>query len=124
MKLTLQELLNQKAMLEKHLAWLNSKIEALKSESAERDDTTGSIDPTLASSQSGNSLATAPPTPELSEGTITESENEVDAIAQHHVPAPSEMSSMTKFGCVAVIIGICLLFLFGLFILPNWLYPD
>jgi hypothetical protein len=40
LKFTLQELLKQKGLLDNHLAWLNSKIEEIKSESLENSETT------------------------------------------------------------------------------------
>ena len=111
MKFTLQELLKQKSLLDNHLAWLNSIIEELKSESPENSEST------LGTAQIEPSFA--PPPPIISgENTVT------DTIEQQYQATQSGGSPMIKVGCIVAVIGICLFFLFALFILPNWLYPD
>lgn len=111
MKFTLQELLKQKSLLDNHLAWLNSKIEELKSESPEKSKTTPGAAPTEPSVEITTPIASG-------EYTVAET------IAQQYQATQSGESPMMKVGCIAVVIGICLFFLFALFILPNWLYPD
>lgn len=111
MKFTLQELLKQKSLLDNHLAWLNSLIEELKSESPEKSEST------LSTAQIEPSAETTPP--------IVSGENTVkDTIVQQYQATRSGGSPMIKVGCIVAVIGICLFFLFALFILPNWLYPD
>ena len=117
MKFTLQELLKQKSLLDNHLAWLNSKIEELKSESPEKSETTPGAAPTAPSVETVNTVETTTP--------IASGEDTVaDTVAQQYQATQSGDSQMMKVGCIVVVIGICLFFLFALFILPNWLYPD
>jgi len=116
LRFTLQELLKQKGLLDNHLAWLNSKIEEIKSESLENSETTTPV----ASTPPSVEPVTAESTPPLGAD-----ENRVaESLAQQYEATQRRDSPTMKVGCIAVVIGICLFFLFALFILPNWLYPD
>ncbi len=117
MKFTLQELLKQKSLLDNHLAWLNSKIEELKNESPEKSETTPGAAPTEPSVETVKTVETITP---IASGEYTVAKT----IAQQYQATQSGESPMMKVGCIAVVIGICLFFLFAIFILPNWLYPD
>ena len=115
MKLTRQELLKQKALLDNHLAWLNSKIEELKSESLEKSE---AAPPVVSSPPSTGTLS------ETTQTIVSGDDNVTETISQQYQPTTRDTSPMMKVGCVAVVVGIGLLFLFALFVLPNWLYPD
>ncbi len=117
MKFTLQELLKQKSLLDNHLAWLNSKIAELKSETPEKSESTPGAASTAASVETVKTVETTTP---IASGEDTVAET----IAQQYQATQSGESPMMKVGCVVVVIGICLFFLFALFVLPNWLYPD
>ncbi len=117
MKFTLQELLKQKSLLDNHLAWLNSKIAELKGETPEKSESTPGAASTAPSVETVNTVETTTPI-------ASEEDTVVETIAQQYQATQSGESPMMKVGCIAVVIGICLFFLFVLFILPNWLYPD
>lgn len=115
MKFTLQELLKQKGLLENHLAWLNSKIQELKSETPEKSETTapsGSLSP-------GDEFSV-----ETTQSVDSGDEVIAETLTQQF-QAPQGVSSQSmKVGCIVLVIGLCLFFLLALFVLPNWLYSN
>ncbi len=117
MKFTLQELLNQKNLLLKHLAWLNSKIEEHQNESFNSSGESNSLTSTAPTFNSEITLKSQSPEE-------TDKYSLAESITQQYQPTQRSDSSMIKIGCFAVVIGICIFFIFVLFFLPNWLYPD
>jgi len=114
MKLTLQELLEQKALLEKHLGWLNRKITALD---AQPDDP----------------VATPPPTPDLPpEGAVVATlvaKQEAAPVASSDdfvmpMPTSTNLAADAKQGCLLWFMGLCLIcgLLVALiyFFYPSW----
>ena len=94
MKFDLQELLEQKALLEKHLAWLDAKIRQLRESET-----------TSAKQEQPVKQEPAPP------AKIAELETQLK-------PPPEPISPKAKYGCVAFAIALIVLVLYTLFVLP------
>lgn len=106
MKLTLQELLEQKALLEKHLGWLKEKISEAQKEAEPELDKEPLSQRDVKSTEQEPSRAGSD-TPSLPEGLPLE--------------RPFEFTSGTKIGCWVFAIGAMVLFLFLLFGLPYYI---
>ncbi len=110
MKLELQELLAQKKLVEKHLAWMEEKILQLRREEG-GEAASPPPDETMPDA--------APPPPEFTE----EADAAVREAAKRYLGAgQTDLPLRSRFGCAALFIGLAALILGLLFGLPYYCY--
>ena len=109
MKLSLHELREQKALLEKHLAWLDARIRELEKEGSGASTPHPMVPAGAELPRESSSLFPETPDP---------------AILEQQESDPTGSARHTKLGCILLVIAACLLVLFCLFGLPYLLYSS
>ena len=121
MRLTREELLRQRQLLEEQLRWIDGKLQNLEQETGERGKLT--LRTRQKSAVTPNPTSTPQPKPPAP------APRRIPLFAQEEpafdLPRPSGgINAMTKLGCFGLALLLALLFLATLFLLPSWIYSN
>ncbi len=121
----------QREQIRAHLAWLDEEIrrqeDNLKQPSPAAMETGKTAVEKALDASPANAPETAPleanpvetPTEATSKHANTE---DLEAVIKHYAPSEQSNLAATKVGCALTILGLTVIFLFGMFVLPNWLF--